>query len=141
MDFTITTYVPGARPHVTLPTNEVFLQLKEEGIRKMVSNHYDLLAVSEIKNLFPKNPIALEKAKEHSADFFIQICGGPMYFNKNRGRPMLNKRHLPFKITAEAREVWLNCYKLVLKKTDLPENVIGSFWTYLDVFSKWMVNS
>ena len=27
-----------------------------------------------IKDLFPKNPIALEKAKEHSADFFIQIC-------------------------------------------------------------------
>ncbi len=141
MDFTITTYFPGARPQVTLPGNEIFLLLKEDGMRKMVSDFYDLLVESEIKDLFPKNPIVLEKAKEHSADFFIQICGGPKYFNQNRGMPKLNQRHQPFKITSEGRDAWLNCYKLVLEKLDLPENVIESFWNYLDVFSKWMVNS
>jgi hemoglobin len=119
----------------------MFLILKEKGMRKMVSNHYDLLVKSEIKDLFPKNPIALEKAKEHSADFFIQICGGPQYFNQNRGMPQLNKRHLPFKITNEGREVWLNCYKVVLNKLGLPDEVLLSYWNYLDVFSKWMVNS
>lgn len=141
MEFTISNYIPGQRPQVTLPTSEMFLLLKEEGMRKMVSDHYDLLKESAIKDLFPKNPILLEKAKEHSADFFIQICSGPMYFNKNRGRPMLNKRHLPFKISAEAREEWLNCYKQVLEQLNLPENVLQSFWNYLDVFSVWMVNS
>jgi len=110
-------------------------------MRLMVSEHYDLLKESEIKDLFPRNPIALEKAKENSADFFIQICGGPQYFNQNRGKPQLNSRHLPFKITAEGREVWLNCYKQVLQKLDLPDEVRLSFWNYLDVFSKWMVNS
>jgi hemoglobin len=99
------------------------------------------LKESTIKDLFPKNPIALEKAKEHSADFFIQICGGPDYFNQNRGQPKLNQRHLPFKITAEARVVWLNCYKTVLQNLELPDNVKNSFWNYLEVFSKWMVNS
>ena len=141
MDFITTNYVPGVRPQVTLPTNEMFLLLQENGIRKMVSDHYDLLIESKIKNLFPKNPIALEKAKEHSADFFIQICGGPKYFNENRGQPKLYQRHLPFKITPEAREVWLDCYKPILEKLDIPENVTLSFWNYLDVFSKWMVNS
>lgn len=141
MEFTISNYIPGQRPEVTMPSTEIFSILKEEGMRKMVSDHYDLIKESSIKDLFPKNPIVLEKAKEHSADFFIQICGGPMYFNKNRGRPMLNKRHLPFKITAEAREIWLNCYKPVLEKLGLPEDVVKSFWNYLDVFSKWMVNS
>ena len=141
MEFTISNYIPGQRPQVTLPTSEMFLLLKEEGMRKMVSDHYDLLKESAIKDLFPKNPILLEKAKEHSADFFIQICSGPMYFNKNRGRPMLNKRHLPFKISAEAREEWLNCYKQVLEQLNLPEKVLQSFWNYLDVFSVWMVNS
>lgn len=141
MDFTITTYYPGVRPQVILPTHDMFLLLKEEGIREMVSDFYDLLKVSEIKELFPKNPIALEKAKEHSADFFIQICGGPDYFNKHRGQPKLNQRHQPFKITAEARHVWLECYKSVLQKQKLPDEVLQSFWNYLDVFSKWMVNS
>jgi len=141
VDFKISKYFPGVRPQVTLPSNEMFLLLKEEGMRKMISDFYNLLIESEIKELFPKNPIALEKAKEHSADFFIQICGGPAYFNKNRGQPKLNQRHQPFKITAEGREVWLNCYKSVLQKINLPGDVLLSFWNYLDVFSKWMVNS
>lgn len=141
MDFVITSYIPGFRPPVTLPSREMFLLLKEEGMRKMVSDHYDLLARSTISDLFPKNPIAFEKAKENSADFFIQICGGPEYFNKHRGQPMLNRRHQPFKITPESREVWLNCYKSVLRNLNLPGDVILSFWNYIDVFSKWMVNS
>lgn len=141
MEFNISKYFPGVLPQVTLPTKEMLPLLKEEGIRKMVNDHYDLLVESEIKDLFPKNPIALEKAKEHSADFFIQICGGPKYFNQNRGMPQLNRRHLPFKITNDGREVWLNCYKEVLSKLDLPEMILLSFWNYLDVFSKWMVNS
>ncbi len=141
MDFTISKHNPGFKPNVTLPGNGMFINLGEEGMRKMVSDFYDLLKESEIKDMFPKNPIALDKAKEHSADFFIQICGGPQYFNQNRGLPQLNRRHLPFKITAEARIVWLGCYREVLQKLDLPEDIIRSFWNYLDVFSKWMVNT
>jgi len=141
MELAISKYIPGNRPNVTLPSTQMLTSLGEEGMRKMVSDFYDLLVESEIKELFPKNPIALEKAKEHSADFFIQICGGPNYFNQNRGMPQLNRRHRPFKITTEGREVWLNCYKQVLLKQNLPEEVMISFWNYLDVFSKWMVNS
>lgn len=140
MELKISPYKSG-RPDVKLPSKEMLTVLKEEGIRKMVSDHYDLLRKSSVSGLFPKNPIAFEKAKEHSADFFIQICGGPMYFNKHRGRPQLFKRHLPHKITPRAREVWLSCYKEVLVKLDVPDKVKLSFWNYLDVFSIWMVNS
>ena len=141
MDFVISRYFPGVRPQVTLPSKQMLEQLGEDGMRKMVSDFYDLLIESEIKDLFPKNPITLEKAKEHSSDFFIQICGGPQYFNQNRGMPQLNRRHQPFKITADGRVTWLNCFKTVLQKLDLPDEVKLSFWNYLDVFSKWMVNS
>jgi hemoglobin len=141
MELTISKYTWGEKPDVQLPSTQVLTLLGEEGIRNLVGNHYDLLIESEISELFPKNPIALEMAKEHAGDFFIQICGGPMYFNKHRGKPMLNRRHLPFKITAEGREVWLNCYREALLKTGLPDSVLLSFWQYLDVFSKWMVNS
>jgi hemoglobin len=141
MELTISQYFPGVRPGVTLPSKQMYELLGEKGMRQMVSDHYDLVVQSPVKDLFPKNPIALEKAKEHSADFFIQICGGPDYFNQNRGRPQLNRRHRPFKITADARIEWLKCYQQVLPKIDLPEDVKLSFWNYLDVFSKWMVNS
>ena len=107
----------------------------------MVSDHYDLLSKSEIKHLFPRIDEALDKAKQRSSDFFIQICGGHPYFNENRGKPLLAKRHAPFAITPAARIVWLKCYQQVLSKLDLPEEIIQSFWNYLNVFSVWMVNT
>jgi len=141
MEFTINQYEFGQRPAVTLPSPELLNILKEEGIRRMVSDHYDLLAISEIKHLFPRIDEQLEKAKQRSSDFFIQICGGHPYFNENRGKPMLAGRHAPFKITPESRMVWLKCYHQVLSKMEIPEDVLQSFWNYLNVFSFWMVNT
>ena len=141
MDFSINQYEFGQRPAVTIPSPEILRVLNEEGIRRMVSDHYDLLSQSEIKHLFPRIEEALDKAKQRSSDFFIQICGGHPYFNENRGKPMLAKRHAPFKITPEARIVWLDCYRQVLAKLDLPLELKESFWNYLNVFSFWMVNT
>lgn len=140
MYFSISQFEFGQRPPVILPSPEFLEKLTEEGMRKLVSDHYDLLSQSEIKNLFPRIDEALDKAKQRSSDFFIQICGGHPYFNENRGKPMLAKRHATFTITPEARMVWLDCYKQVLSKLDLPEELVQSFWNYLNVFSFWMVN-
>ncbi len=141
MDFSINQYPFGYRPAVILPSPEFLGMMTEAGIRQMVSNHYDLLRHSEISHLFPLIDEALEKAKQRSSDFFIQICGGYPYFNENRGKPMLAQRHARFAITPEARIVWLKCYQQVLFKLDLPESLIQSFWNYLNVFSQWMVNT
>ena len=141
MDFSISQFEYRQRPPVTIPSPEFLKVLSEEGIRKMVSDHYDLLTKSTISYLFPRNEEALNKAKQNSADFFIQICGGPTYYLENRGKPMLAKRHAVGSITPEARVVWLQCYIQVLSKLSLPEEVLQSFWNYLNVFSFWMVNS
>lgn len=141
MNYTINQYEFGQRPPVTLPSPELLKLLKEDGIRKLVSDHYDLLSQSEISHLFPRIEEQLDKAKQRSSDFFIQICGGHPYFNENRGKPMLAARHAPFKITQEARMVWLNCYQQVLAQLEIPEPVVQSFWNYLNEFSFWMVNT
>ena len=141
MDFTISQYEFGQRPSVTLPAPEFLKLVTEEGIRKLVSDHYDLLSKSEVKHLFPRIEEALDKAKQRSSDFFIQICGGQPYYNKSRGKPMLAARHTPFAINQHARVVWLQCYIEVLSKLELPEQVIESFWNYLNTFSFWMVNT
>jgi hemoglobin len=141
MELTISEYKSGERPNVERPSFEMFKILGEEGIRELVNDHYQLLKMSQVKDLFPQDGPGLEKAKKNAADFFVQICGGPMYFNKNRGRPMMYKRHLPHKITAEARKVWLECYREALQKRNIPDEVMLSFWKYIDTFSVWMVNS
>jgi len=141
MNYTINQYEFGQRPAVSLPSPQFIEILTEAGIRKMVSDHYDLLSKSEVNHLFPRIEEALDKAKQRSSDFFIQICGGHPYFNENRGKPMLARRHAPFAITPSARIVWLNCYQQVLSNLELPEPIIQSFWDYLNVFSFWMVNT
>jgi len=141
MDLTLNAYTVGERPEVKMPDPEIFGLLGEAGMRKLVSDHYDLMRESSIRELFPENLQAFEAIKKHSADFFIQICGGPTYFNQNRGKPMLINRHAPFKITYAARITWLECYRTALLRLHIPEEYIVSFWNYINVFSIWMVNS
>jgi hemoglobin len=141
MELVITFFESGTRPAVTMPDTAILTLLKEEGVRELVSDHYALLRKSAISGLFPKDEVAFDLVTKHSADFFIQIFGGPAYFNENRGKPMLINRHAPFAITPEARVVWLECYREVLLKLDIEETVIISFWNYLNVFSHWMVNT
>ena len=141
VNYTITQAQIGTRPGVQIPDPRVFEHLGEEGMREMVSNHYEILAKSKIKGLFPPTPELLEKAKTHSANFFIQICGGPKFYEVTRGAPMMVGRHAPFKITQEARKVWLESYKEVLQELDMSDELKQSFWNYLNVFSIWMMNT
>lgn len=141
MQFNISQAQLGTRPPVVKPDPKVLEFLGEEGMRKMVSDHYDLLRQSDIKGLFPPTEEGFAMAKQHSADFFIQICGGVDYFNQNRGAPMMVARHQPFKITPSARKIWLESYAIVLNSMDMPEDLKQSFWNYIDIFSIWMLNT
>jgi len=129
------------RPQVEMPGSAMLDHLKEEGIRKMINDHYDLLIKSNVKHLFPDEGSDLQLAKQYAADFFIQVLGGYPHYQKNRGNPKLVIRHQPFTITPEARYTWLDCYRQILPKLEVPEDEIMKFWNYLEVFSKWMVNA
>jgi len=145
MNLTITPAILGDKPPVTKAYPEFLQQIGEARFRQMVDAHYELLKESSIKALFPtEDPAEFAAAKKHAADFMIQICGGPAYFNASRGAPMMGRRHAPFSITAEARIVWLELYAIVLSKLvedGVSEANIESFWRYLEVFSKHMINT
>ena len=141
MEYNITKAQFGTRPKVDLPKHSILESLGEEGMRKMISDHYDYLIQSDIKDLFPPSPKGIEMAKKHAADFFIQICGGPRYFDESRGAPMMAARHSPFKITQSARVIWLETFDKALENTNLNEELKTSFWNYIDVFSIWMINT
>lgn len=141
MTYSITQSTFGQRPNVTLPNPKILEDLGEDGMRDLVSKHYEILAQSSIKELFPPTKEGLEMAKKHSADFFIQICGGPRYFDQSRGAPRMVARHMPFKIDSNARVIWLESYAKVLQETPLSEELKESFWKYIDIFSIWMINT
>lgn len=141
VNYTIAQAQLGTRPGVQIPDPRVYEHLGEEGMRKMISDHYDILVTSSIKDLFPSTPELLEKAKTHSANFLIQISGGPKFYEVTRGAPMMVGRHAPFKITQKARKVWLESYIEVLKKLDMSDELKQSYWNYLNIFSIWMMNT
>ncbi len=134
----------GVKPPVTKPIPEFLLEVREEGLRELISKHYDAIKESNIYPLFPQDDAEFAQAKVNSADFFIQICGGPAHFNANRGAPRMIGRHAPFAIDAKARERWLELYKPLLeelKEQGVTETSLYSFWNYLDIFSIWMINT
>ena len=134
----------GQKPDVTKPNPGFLQELGEEGFRDLVAKHYDLLKDSDISHLFPTDDAQeFADAKKHAADFMIQICGGPTYFNQSRGAPQMVGRHAPFKITEQARLRWLECYAMLLPSLSpkVSNENIQSFWNYLNVFSQWMVNT
>ncbi len=144
MEFKITYAQFGVRPPVQKPSPEFLAEIGEEGMRELISRHYDAIRQSDIYHLFPQDDAEFEQAKRNSSDFFIQICGGPAYFNQNRGAPMMAKRHAPFAITPKAREIWLKLYIPLLEEllqNGVSEASVASFWNYLDIFSIWMTNT
>lgn len=147
MELTISQGSLGVRPPVTKPHPAFFELVGEENFRKLVDAHYEAIKESDIRFLFPIDEEDFEKAKEHAGDFLIQICGGPDYFNQHRGAPQMVGRHAPFRITMEGRNTWLELYIPLLKEVKtkdgqpMPEEIVKSFWDYLDVFSLWMVNT
>ena len=145
LDFSILPYQEGVNPPVTKPDPGFLTDIGEEGMRALLDRFYMGLFKSPIKKMFPDSRDEMKKAGETSADFFIQICGGPTYFNQNRGAPQMRGRHAPFPITPHARLHWLITFEEALQpiidqKLSSAEN-IQSFWNYINVFSLWMINT
>jgi len=145
LDFSILPFTQGVNPPVTKPNPAFLADITEQGMRDLLDRFYMGLYESPIKDIFPKDKEAMKIAGQHSADFFIQICGGRAYFNQNRGAPQMRGRHAPFRITPNARLHWLVTFEEALQpiiddKLSSEDN-IQSFWNYINVFSQWMINS
>ena len=144
VDFSFHPYQEGVNPPVIKPNPEFLTDIGEQGMRDLFARFYALLYKSPIKDVFPLNEEEMQIAAQHSADFFIQICGGTPYFNQNRGAPQMRKRHAPFVITPNTRLHWLDTFEealtpIIVENQSKAEN-IQSLWDYINIFSIWMIN-
>lgn len=136
-------YVPPEGPPQGIsPNPEIFVCMGQEAIFKMLEDFYLELEKSPIRHLFPTDMVT---ASKRSAAFFVFILGGPPLYQQQFGPPMMRKRHMPFPIDEEARQVWLSCFRHVLENADqkysFPMEHMAGFWNFLDRFSAWMVNT
>lgn len=133
---------PGGPPQDINPDPQIYQRMGEDQIYKMLEDFYLELEKSSIRHMFPQD---MREASRRSAAFFVFIMGGPPIYQQLYGPPMMRRRHMPFLIDEEARQVWLSCFRNILhdadKKYHFPMEYMDGFWRFLDQFSAWMVNT
>jgi len=144
MNYNILAHNANYIPPVQKPNPSFLTEVGEQGVRDLLTRLYTQLDTSPIRNIFPPaDTQGMLEASQVSADFFIQICGGPAYFNQRYGMPQMRGRHAPFTITAEGRLHWLTCFETALKPLEdsVSKENLQSFWNYINVFSIMMINT
>jgi hemoglobin len=136
-------YTPSGGPNQAAPpSHEIYAQMGQANIFRMLADFYAELEQSSIRFMFPQD---MQKASEKSAAFFVGLLGGPPLYHERYGNPAMRARHRPFPIDEVARQVWLDCFEAVLAdavtKYDFPAEHLPGFHDFLRGFSRWMVNT
>jgi hemoglobin len=115
-------------------------KLGEERLNDLLNRFYDKVFENELlKPLFMKTPKAEIKHKQKL--FLTQFLGGPALFNDEFGKPKMKQRHMPFKITVEAKDEWLNCMKEAIQELDWDDRSKYALYSMFPMVANHMVNS
>lgn len=92
-----------------------------EGVRRIVEAFYP--KVQEHPLLGPLFPSDITPVMEKQTLFLSQFFGGPSLYSDQYGHPMMRARHMPFPITPERAEAWLDCMSRALAEIGMPEEL------------------
>jgi len=143
VNYKITNAKMGDRPEVTLPNKEFLEQLTPKGFMEMIETFYGLVLDSDIAHYFPDDDEEIEFIKKRNGSYFMMMCGGDeRYITKYGGDFDQIKTHEMFSIPDKARVEWLGCWMDTLKTIEnkVEHKDIQSYWNWLEVFSKHIVN-
>ena len=107
---------------------------------KLVRAFYEGVRTDEVLlPMYPEQP-ELEGAIQRLTGFLEQYWGGPGTYSEERGHPRLRMRHLPFEVTADARDRWLRHMRAAVDTLELPPLQETMLWDYLERAAHAMVN-
>jgi hemoglobin len=107
---------------------------------KLVRAFYDGVRTDELLlPMYPEQP-DLEGAIQRLTGFLEQYWGGPGTYSEERGHPRLRMRHMPFAVTAEARDHWLRHMRAAVDTLELSPLQDTTLWDYLERAAHAMVN-
>ncbi|MGN6598513.1 MAG: globin [Actinomycetales bacterium] len=107
---------------------------------KLVDRFYDGVAEDPVlRPMYPEED--LSGARERLRMFLEQYWGGPRTYSEQRGHPRLRMRHVPFRVTPEARDHWLQHMRDGVDSLDLPEPAEQMLWDYLVSAAHSLVNT
>ena len=107
---------------------------------KLIDVFYDGVATDPLlRAMYPEEDLG--PAKRRFLMFLEQYWGGPTTYGEERGHPRLRMRHMPFRVTPEAKERWLHHMRTAVDALELPPLYEGTLWDYMERAALSMVNS
>jgi hemoglobin len=128
--------VDNGRVTLSLPEDQVYAAIGEDGFRRLVASFYRQIPGDSI--LGPMYPAGdLEGAETRLRQFLVFRFGGPPTYIEQRGHPRLGMRHGPFPINQAARERWIFLMNNAFTEAALPaeaEQTLRDFFEHVATF-------
>jgi hemoglobin len=109
---------------------------------RLVAAFYERVLLDQVLLAMYPDPSDLESSRRHLALFLSQYWGGPSTYSEERGHPRLRLRHVPFEITAEARDHWLVAMTSAIDEagTELSDTDRADLLAYVDMAAHQLRN-
>ena len=125
-------------PIVPNADDTVYRALGDDMFRALVEAFYRRVEADPV--LRPIFPPDLAEGRERQYRFLVQYFGGPAEYTRRYGEPFLRRRHFPFAITHQARDVWLGHMLAAIDEVGIPEPHATTLREYFERFSLAMIN-
>jgi hemoglobin len=126
-------------PDAPMPGPETFAALGEARIRRIVDRQHRELWAGPSGRLFAPDEAGLERVIAHTADYFVEMFGGPAGYTPARGKPMLRVRHRPLGVTADDRLYWLRAFARAMAAEAVPAATAADIWAWVEPLSMRMI--
>jgi hemoglobin len=111
----------------------------EEFFTLLVRRFYEGVADDPVlRPMYPEEDLG--PAEERLRLFLMQYWGGPRTYNEQRGHPRLRMRHVPFRVGAAERDLWLKHMRAAVDSLDMHEVLERQLWEYMVMAAHSMVN-
>jgi len=115
-------------------------KLGEERLSQLLDSFYDKIFESDtLRPLFMSTP--KDEIKHKQQLFLTQLLGGPNLYSQEIGPPQMRQRHMPHKITVEAKDEWLACMKTSISELDWDNQLKEGLYNIFPRIAQHMVNS
>ena len=118
---------------------DIYAVVGEDGFHRLIAAFYRQVPADDILGpMYPPGDLA--GAEERLRDFLVGRFGGPLRYIERRGHPQLRMRHMPFAVTAGARERWMQLMNQALEEAAFPPDVDRLLREFFHSVSAMMIN-
>lgn len=108
-------------------------------IKRIVESFYPRVQADPL--LSPLFPEDITHVMEKQRFFLTQFFGGPPLYTEKYGHPRMRMRHLPFPITPNRAQAWLQCMSQALDDARIQGEIREEMWSRLYFTASHMVNT